>query len=228
MSFYSQYSAKSIGRILHFLYVYCGLHVAESVTVGEQEIIYNNQKIADVQWKTLRVYGFDVEIPVFIFYGENKNRYKQQQMIRQISAIMELKEMEHNLKSDYVKIYKEVLEQQSNLIKDLQKKNIKHVILEHLFLPHRGLRFYSTYNVKSDKDPSYIIDGRKAYKVVGFAETDEEAYKKCQEINWFVVHEGENEFHNLCVEQQTYPITINEIVINTIEEKMEFINSLHI
>lgn len=30
------------------------------------------------------------------------------------------------------------------------------------------------------------------------------------------------------VEQQTYPITINEIVINTIEEKMEFINSLHI
>jgi hypothetical protein len=30
------------------------------------------------------------------------------------------------------------------------------------------------------------------------------------------------------VKQQTYPITINEIVINTIEEKMEFINSLHI
>lgn len=48
----------------------------------------------------------------------------------------------------------------------------KFVVLEHLCLPDRGFRFF-TMNVEGD--PTRLMDGTIAYKVVGYADSVEEA-----------------------------------------------------
>lgn len=46
----------------------------------------------------------------------------------------------------------------------------KYVILEHLCLPDRGFRFFTT---NSESDPTRIMSGEIAYKVVGYSDTIE-------------------------------------------------------
>lgn len=48
----------------------------------------------------------------------------------------------------------------------------KFVILEHLCLPDRGFRFFST---NSETDPTRIMSGEVAYKIVGYSDTVEDA-----------------------------------------------------
>lgn len=66
-SWHRQYRGKSIGRILHFLYHYCGFDVAEKATIGQCEVHYNGNKIA--------TYAFlsDTDIPHFTFLTPDKS-----------------------------------------------------------------------------------------------------------------------------------------------------------
>lgn len=51
MSWYSSYNGHSLGRILHFIGWYCGLHVAERVElIGDTLFIYG-ERLATVTWE---------------------------------------------------------------------------------------------------------------------------------------------------------------------------------
>ena len=54
----------------------------------------------------------------------------------------------------------------------MKESEKKIIVLEHLLLPDKGFRFFST---NEDKDPETLYDGRIAYKVVGYADTVDEA-----------------------------------------------------
>ena len=70
MSCYSQYRGKSIGRQLHYIQEYCGLHFAELVLFGGEgkEITYHGQPFATVEWRDTEFKG--VQIPWFTFLGQ--------------------------------------------------------------------------------------------------------------------------------------------------------------
>lgn len=59
-----QYPNRNIGRILHFLYHYCGPEVAERATVGIDQVSYQGEIIA--------IYEFlgDSNIPFFVFVAK--------------------------------------------------------------------------------------------------------------------------------------------------------------
>lgn len=58
----------------------------------------------------------------------------------------------------------------------------KYVVLEHLRLPDRGLRFF-TMNSGNSKDNTHGYTGEKWYEEVGFADTTEEAQQICSEYD---------------------------------------------
>src|SRR5271166_1399162 len=61
-SWHTQYRGQSCGRVLHFLYHYCGFDVAEMATVSWDEVHYHGRKIATYTWLN------EVEdIPLFTF-----------------------------------------------------------------------------------------------------------------------------------------------------------------
>jgi len=68
MSHYSNYHGKCIGRILHFLYHYCGSNVASNVTIGETEIKLDNEPFAMYKWHDS--IGL-ADVPVFEFLSIN-------------------------------------------------------------------------------------------------------------------------------------------------------------
>lgn len=59
---------------------------------------------------------------------------------------------------------------------DLTKK---YVVLEHLLLPNRGFRFWST----NSENPTTLIDGIVAYKVILCTDHEEEAISVSQKSN---------------------------------------------
>lgn len=69
-SWHNQYRGKSIGRILHFVYHYCGFNVMEDCTVGEDSVHYFGKKIATFKW--LQAYD---DIPVFEFIDGSAERF---------------------------------------------------------------------------------------------------------------------------------------------------------
>ena len=50
-------------------------------------------------------------------------------------------------------------------------ENKQYVVLEHLLMPDRGFRFFST----NKEDNTLLCDGTIAYSVIGFADTIEKA-----------------------------------------------------
>ncbi len=60
-SWHRQYRGDSIGRVLHFLYHYCGFDVAEMATIGDDKVTYHGEVIA-----TFKFLG-DTDIPFFTF-----------------------------------------------------------------------------------------------------------------------------------------------------------------
>jgi len=56
----------------------------------------------------------------------------------------------------------------------------KYVVLEHLLLPDRGKRFWST----NTDNNCYINDGREAYKEVHFTDNTEDAIRVSQKWNF--------------------------------------------
>lgn len=69
-------------------------------------------------------------------------------------------------------------------------KNKQYVVLEHLMLPDRGFRFFSTNCRYRGADPDNIKEnnthgytGEQWYEEVGFADTVEEAQALCNKVD---------------------------------------------
>jgi hypothetical protein len=90
MSFWSQYSDKSFGKVIHFIYCYCGFNIAESCQIGEHTVMYGNKIIAkDIKWEEHTYKEITVWVPVFIFIDENHKK-SQEYFINE--AVVELSE----------------------------------------------------------------------------------------------------------------------------------------
>lgn len=48
---YSEYKNKSAGRVIHFIYVYSNLRLAEIMQIGSGEVIYANEVIMTYTWQ---------------------------------------------------------------------------------------------------------------------------------------------------------------------------------
>jgi hypothetical protein len=84
MSWYSQYRGKSCGRILHYIYCYCGLTHAEEIMVGVDSLEYCGTLFATFKW--VRDEAFDLEYPVFSF---KKQVYNEEQDEKKIPVVRE-------------------------------------------------------------------------------------------------------------------------------------------
>jgi len=67
---YSGYRGKSIGRMIHYIHKYCGLHYAENVMFGENGITYLSRPFATVEWRNTR--HKSVQVPWFTFSKEHE------------------------------------------------------------------------------------------------------------------------------------------------------------
>lgn len=65
-----KYPAKSAGRVIQFIYRYCGLHLAERVQVGDSQVTYNGRLFAKFTWKDNR--------PVFEFVDDLYNKLQNE------------------------------------------------------------------------------------------------------------------------------------------------------
>lgn len=66
-SWHRQYRGRCIGRVLHFLYYYCGYDVSTHATIGESKVNYHGQVIATYE------YLGDTDIPYFTFKAPNSH-----------------------------------------------------------------------------------------------------------------------------------------------------------
>ncbi len=83
MSFYNK-KGRSIGRVLHFLYHYCGLNIAETVQVGDGFVRLYGESFATFDW-------IEDDIPVFTFTCRNRDIYEKNQILNMEDAIEESK-----------------------------------------------------------------------------------------------------------------------------------------
>lgn len=95
-SWNSQYQGQSIGKILHFLYYYCGFDVAELCTVGK-EVKYHGKTIASkITWEVEKVTlsngdVIEVDVPVFTFtdtsYIEQQNSENKKKALDDLNVV---------------------------------------------------------------------------------------------------------------------------------------------
>ena len=102
-SWYRHYVGNSMGRILHFLNVYCGLRIAESAAIGPKTITYQGQQIAtytmldELEVEGLNGWKFKSKfVPVFEFHRAD---FALCQKKLQRAAILEsvVHEAQHNV-----------------------------------------------------------------------------------------------------------------------------------
>lgn len=74
---YGSYHGLSTGRILHWVYLVCGLSLAESAVIGGKSVYRDHTEkeiLATYVWKKVR----GMSVPVFIFTSDLYNeRYKE-------------------------------------------------------------------------------------------------------------------------------------------------------
>lgn len=75
-SWHAQYQGKSIGKVLHFLYHYCGFDIAELCTVGKEVKCWGKIIASDITWEIEKVSltngdEIEVDVPVFAFTDED-------------------------------------------------------------------------------------------------------------------------------------------------------------
>lgn len=68
---WGSYKGKSVGRIIQFIYRYCGCHIAERIQIGNKEITYFGEPFATFEWD-------EKEIPHFTFSEKFKHFQKIQ------------------------------------------------------------------------------------------------------------------------------------------------------
>ena len=66
-SWWKKYPYKSLGEILHWLYVYCNLNIAEKAIVSKSTIMYCNVLFADFK------YDEEKKMPIFQFVDASWN-----------------------------------------------------------------------------------------------------------------------------------------------------------
>lgn len=92
MTWWAEYPERSAGRVIHFVYYYCNLHIAEEIRIGNGSIEYWKYKdFATFTHENVTVNNETFLIPVFIFKND---LYNQGQEIKQKIAIIHLKEYE--------------------------------------------------------------------------------------------------------------------------------------
>lgn len=64
MSPYSQYKGRCVGRILHVMYCLLPSWQAESVKVGDSEVLLHNERVATYKWDDVNA---DSDIPLMEF-----------------------------------------------------------------------------------------------------------------------------------------------------------------
>jgi hypothetical protein len=67
--FWSRYPYGSGGNVIHWIYTYCNLQLAENITLNDGYISYKGEKIADVEWND------DYQIPIFHWTEYFKEEY---------------------------------------------------------------------------------------------------------------------------------------------------------
>lgn len=95
-SWNSQYQGQSIGKILHFLYYYCGFNITEECTVGK-EVRYAGKVIAsDISWTIEKVSlsngdQIEIDVPVFTFvdtlHAEAQNLENKKKALDDIEVV---------------------------------------------------------------------------------------------------------------------------------------------
>lgn len=80
------YHGRCTGRILHFLYHYCGFDVAEHATVGDGKVIYWGKDIATFAWSDR--FG-EADVPVFTFAGDLAQAWTATQHDKREAAIVD-------------------------------------------------------------------------------------------------------------------------------------------
>jgi len=116
---YTNYKGKSCGKLLHFINEYCTLHLAEQVIVGDGKISYCNKPFAKVKWIVKELNEVKIDVPVFTFFGENKEIWEKEQNIKQEVAIIQSKEY-HDSRGDkawedYHNAYANMIDERNNL-----------------------------------------------------------------------------------------------------------------
>ena len=87
---YYRYQTRTIGNVLHFLYHYCGLHIAEHAIVGS-DIVYNPHSDEEIEENILATFFFDSHnYPVFEFRGDRAAHYMKQQELYREKAIRDM------------------------------------------------------------------------------------------------------------------------------------------
>jgi hypothetical protein len=83
MSFWN-YRGRCIGRVIHFLYHYAGMDVAEHATIGGDSVEYRGKSFAEYTWSDR--FG-EADVPVFSFLSDGADRLDASQTVRRAEAI---------------------------------------------------------------------------------------------------------------------------------------------
>lgn len=83
MSWY-RYQGRCIGRVLHFLEHYCGLHVAEHARIGGDYVELHGARIATYGW--CESFG-EADVPAFTFLGDRADDWMLGQNVKRDAAI---------------------------------------------------------------------------------------------------------------------------------------------
>lgn len=119
MSWWSQYPAGSLGRVLHFIYEYCGFKYAEIVTIGEREIHYYGEKFAEIiEWKDVEIHEQKINVPIFKFILDDRNYFTEQQELKMRCAIMALVEMREKLKEKWMPLYRKEMDDRTKAVNE--------------------------------------------------------------------------------------------------------------
>jgi len=74
-NWYSQYTGRSIGRLMHFLYDIYHMTHADSYKLGDGNVTYGNDVIATYTWLD------DTDVPRFTFSDSNSYLNKKQEEV---------------------------------------------------------------------------------------------------------------------------------------------------
>jgi hypothetical protein len=83
MSFWN-YRGRCIGRVIHFLYHYSGMDVAEHATIGRDRVEYRGKLFATYGWSDR--FG-QCDVPVFEFVDDEDGRLEDAQVSRVKEAV---------------------------------------------------------------------------------------------------------------------------------------------
>lgn len=76
-SWHHSYRGRSVGRVLHFLYHYCGFYIAEHTSIVGSKVILHDEEIASFIWLS------DLDIPHFTFHTPLKQSYSDPNYLQQ-------------------------------------------------------------------------------------------------------------------------------------------------